>query len=190
MKRFRPALLLVSLALIGGMAQADTVKKKLDAPKGHATAIATIKPVTKAYALSPQMQISDVQKAANAGYTLIINNRPDGESPDQPTSAQMAAAAQKAGIDYVHIPFRPGHITPAIITAMEEALKDQKGPVVAYCRSGNRAAAAWAMTRVKNGVLSPEEAITAGHRAGYNLEHHRKTLQSLAKLEDASQAPE
>ncbi|EEK09667.1 hypothetical protein STRSA0001_1019 [Streptococcus salivarius SK126] len=33
---------------------------------------------------------------AAQGFKTIINNRPDGEAPDQPTSAEIEAAAKRS----------------------------------------------------------------------------------------------
>ena len=58
--------------------------------------------------VSPQITPDDVDAAADAGVTTIINNRPDGEEAGQPTSADIAARAVARGIDYHHIPVSGG----------------------------------------------------------------------------------
>ena len=72
--------------------------------------MADIRQVTEDFAVAPQLQTSEMAEAASRGFRLVINNRPDGEAPGQPSSAEMEAAARGAGLDYVHIPFvgRPG----------------------------------------------------------------------------------
>ena len=49
--------------------------------------------------VSGQIQPSDVQAAADAGVTMIVNNRPDGEQPGQPAGTEIEAAARAAGLD-------------------------------------------------------------------------------------------
>ena len=51
---------------------------------------------------SPQITVEDVALAKELGVTLIVNNRPEGESDDQTPGAEIAAAAQDAGADAVH----------------------------------------------------------------------------------------
>jgi sulfide:quinone oxidoreductase len=57
--------------------------------------------------VSSQLTLSDLTAAANQGIRSIINNRPDGESSDQPTSAEIEAAAAALGLGYRHIPVVP-----------------------------------------------------------------------------------
>ena len=65
-----------------------------------------IRPVTPDFAVAPQLSPDDMATVAERGFTLVINNRPDEEVEGQPTSAQMQAAAESAGMHYVHIPVR------------------------------------------------------------------------------------
>ena len=57
--------------------------------------MADIRPVTDAFAVAPQLSVSDLSEAATLGYRLVINNRPDGEAPGQPTAAEMATAVAR-----------------------------------------------------------------------------------------------
>ena len=41
--------------------------------------------------VSPQVRTADVAELARLGFKAIINNRPDGESEDQPTHEELAA---------------------------------------------------------------------------------------------------
>ena len=44
---------------------------------------------------SPQITVADVAEAKAQGVTLIVNNRPEGESDDQTPGAQIEAAANQ-----------------------------------------------------------------------------------------------
>ena len=114
-----------------------------------------------------QIAPGDVATLKALGVTMIVNNRPDGEEPGQPTSAEMEAAARAAGVNYVAIPFagKPGE---SEIAAMGEALAAAEGPVLAFCRSGTRSAAAWANVQTRQG-RSADEVLEAGDKAGYDL---------------------
>lgn len=122
--------------------------------------------VTDSFSVSPQIALTDIAIAAAAGFTLIINNRPDGEQPGQPTSAQVEAAARAAGLDYLYAPVtgRPG---PAQVTAVRDAVDASAGNVLAYCRSGTRSICAWAMGQ--QGARNTDELIRLGAEAGYDL---------------------
>ena len=52
--------------------------------------------VSALFFISGQIRPEDVTALAEAGFVALINNRPDGEAPDQPGSAEIEAAAQAA----------------------------------------------------------------------------------------------
>ena len=124
--------------------------------------------VTDAFSVAPQIELSDIARAKTEGFVLVINNRPDGEQPDQPTSAQMEAAAKAAGIAYVHIPVRGGP-TPEQVDIEQRLLADTAGPVLAYCRSGTRSIVTWSIGQALAESRSPQELIELGAGAGYDL---------------------
>ena len=124
--------------------------------------------VTDEFSVAPQIDLADVARAAAEGFVLIINNRPDGESPDQPSSAQMEAEARKAGVAYVHIPVRGGP-TPEQVDIEQALLAETKGPVLAYCRSGTRSIVTWSIGQALAGDRSRGDLIALGAEAGYDL---------------------
>ena len=91
------------------------------------------------FSVSPQIDYNDVKTLADAGYTTIINCRPEGEEPSQPLSKALQKAAKKANIAYHFIPFKPGRATAEDRANFQAALDASKGPVLAFCRSGMRA---------------------------------------------------
>lgn len=124
--------------------------------------------VTDDFSVAPQIALADVAKAKADGFVLLINNRPDGEAPDQPSSAEMEAAAKAAGLAYVHIPVRGGP-TPEQVEIERQALAEAHGPVLAYCRSGTRSIVTWSIGQAQAGERSPQELIALGMGAGYDL---------------------
>lgn len=124
--------------------------------------------VTEDFSVSPQIDPADLAVAAAQGFTLVINNRPDGEVPDQPTSAEMEAAARAAGMDYVHIPV-VGSPTQDQVDANRLAIEDADGPVLAFCRSGTRSIVTWSLGQALSGVRSRSELAALGRGAGYDL---------------------
>jgi uncharacterized protein (TIGR01244 family) len=108
---------------------------------------------------------ADIAALAAAGIRLVVNNRPDGEEPGQPTSAAIEAAARAAGLDYRHIPIAGG-FPPERVEAMAHAL--EQGPVLAFCRSGTRSTWLWALARSSRGA-DPRALIRRAAEAGYDL---------------------
>ena len=91
--------------------------------------------------VAPQLGPEAMAEAARAGFRAVVNNRPDfEEGPHQPTSAQIAAAAQAAGMAYRFLPVDGGYQTPSEIAAMAALLEDLPRPLLMFCRSGARSA--------------------------------------------------
>lgn len=89
--------------------------------------------------VAPQLMPDAMAELARLGFKSVINNRPDHEhGPDQPTSAQVEAAAVAAGLQYRHLPVDGGWQSPEQIAAFAQLLADLPAPVLAFCRSGAR----------------------------------------------------
>ena len=89
--------------------------------------------------VAPQLTPEAMAAAAQAGFKSVVNNRPDFEGgPDQPTSANIEAAARAAGLVYAYLPVAPGHQTPEEIARFGELLATLPKPILAFCRSGTR----------------------------------------------------
>jgi uncharacterized protein (TIGR01244 family) len=123
--------------------------------------------VTDAFQVSPQITPDEARAAAEAGVVLIINNRPDGEAPGQPSSAEIEAAARAAGADFLALPFA-GRPSAEQARAQAEAVAGADGPVLAFCRSGTRSITAWALGEAARGRDRAELARLAA-AAGYDL---------------------
>jgi uncharacterized protein (TIGR01244 family) len=90
-------------------------------------------------ATAPQLGPEAMAAVAAAGYRSVVNNRPDFEGgPDQPTSADVEAAARAAGLEYVHLPVAGNYQSPEDAQAMAQLLERLPKPVLAFCRSGAR----------------------------------------------------
>jgi len=98
------------------------------------------------FSIAGQVSPDDLPSIAEAGFRTIICARPDHEEPGQPRFADIASAAERAGIKAVHIPVQgmPGE---GQLIRMEQALKDLPRPILGYCRSGARAGSLYTITR-------------------------------------------
>ncbi len=123
--------------------------------------------VTPTFSVASQIAPDDLSKAVAQGFTRVINNRPDGETPDQPSSATIEAAARAAGLDYVWDPVIGGP-TLAQADAMFRATNDS-GKTLAFCRSGTRSINTWALGQLRSGAMTADELVPLGERAGYDL---------------------
>ena len=118
--------------------------------------------------VSAQIDLGTIAVAAAQGVTLIINNRPEGESPDQTPGPDIEAKARAAGIDYVAIPVTHAGFSQIQVEAMVKALESSEGAVLAYCRSGTRSTLLWALARASQGD-HPETLFEMAANAGYDL---------------------
>lgn len=106
-------------------------------------------------------------RAAAEGFVLVINNRPDGEDPSQPSGAAIEAAARAAGLDYLYVPVRGGP-TQEQVEAVRAATEAAGGPVLAFCRSGTRSIVTWSIGQALAGE-DRETLLNQGRMAGYDL---------------------
>jgi uncharacterized protein (TIGR01244 family) len=122
--------------------------------------------ITPEVSVAPQIAPSDVALAAAQGFRTIVNNRPDGESFDQPAGAEIAAACAAAGLNYVAIPIDHTGFSLDQVEAMAGAIAN--GPVLAFCRSGTRSCNLWALAAARGG-MAPAEIVAAADDGGYNV---------------------
>ncbi|QFU16714.1 TIGR01244 family sulfur transferase [Microvirga thermotolerans] len=135
--------------------------------------------LTPNLSVAPQLTEADLQQAAAAGYRTIVNNRPDGEAPDQPRSADLAAAAKRLGLEYRHIPVVPGQLPDELVEAFRTTFTEAEKPVLAFCRTGTRSTSLWALAATDR--LTPAEILQTAAEAGYDLEALRPRLQATAR---------
>ncbi len=135
--------------------------------------------LSEAVLASQQITLDDVEAAKQAGVTLIVNNRPDGEDPTAPQGDEISAAADEAGIGYRAIPIGHSGFSAEQVDAMAEALDGAKGKVLAYCRSGTRSTFLWALARAKAGG-DPDAIAASASAAGYDVSPVRAMIDMLA----------
>ena len=98
-----------------------------------------INPLSTDFAVAPQLTPDDMRAVAEAGYKSVIINRPDYEGgPEQPTSADVIAAARAAGLQVEYQPVVSGAMTQQDVERFGQLLDTLPAPVLAYCRSGTR----------------------------------------------------
>jgi sulfide:quinone oxidoreductase len=132
------------------------------------------------FSVGKQIQAEEAEELAKLGYKTIICNRPDNEDDDQPDFSAICEAAVAAGLNAHHLPVVPGGITEHDIHAFSLALAEFPAPVFAYCRTGTRAAALWALTEAQVGA-DVELILHDTAKAGCDLSGMRPLLEEKAK---------
>jgi uncharacterized protein (TIGR01244 family) len=135
--------------------------------------------ITDSFWAAPQIALDDVAEARARGFTLIVNNRPEGEADDQVPGDAMAAEAAAHGLGYRAIPVTHAGFSEQQVTAMATALDEASGPVLAYCRSGTRSTLLWALAQASRGA-DPDVLTGQAAGAGYDLAPIRPLLDSLS----------
>lgn len=125
------------------------------------------KRLSDSLSVSAQLSPDDLKAAAAAGFKSIINNRPDQESADQPSSDSMANLALSLGMSYIHQPIVSGQISEENINDFAALIADSETPILAFCRTGTRCTHLWALSNAKENDLSDIAASAAA--AGYDI---------------------
>jgi sulfide:quinone oxidoreductase len=131
--------------------------------------------LTDTLSVAQQISASDVAEAVRLGFRTVINNRPDDEAPGQPASADIAAAAERAGVAYYYQPVVSGGLCVDDVVAFRELLGQVEGPALAFCRTGTRCTHLWALSQA--GSTDADRIIATAARAGYDVSGMRHLLE-------------
>ncbi len=126
-----------------------------------------LKKINDALSVASQIQLHEVSLVAQAGFKSVICNRPDGESPDQPSHQEIQAACAAHGMAFRFLPADTGKVLDGHGTEFGELLRTLPGPVLAYCRTGTRSTTMWALSQAN--VLSPTDIIDRAAKAGFDM---------------------
>lgn len=138
-----------------------------------------IRPLSAAYAVSPQIAVTDIPAIKSAGYKSVLCNRPDDENLPQDQIDAMAAAVEQAGLSFADNPFNHMQFGPDIIAKQKVLMEKLPGPVLAYCASGTRCSIVWAFMQA--GHQSTDDILSACRDQGYSLDHLRPALDQYAQ---------
>jgi uncharacterized protein (TIGR01244 family) len=106
-----------------------------------------IRPLTPDYAVSPQIELGDLPAIKAAGYTTVIDNRPDGEIPSHLHADAMRQAAEALGLTFVINPVIGGMLTMDNVDNQRAAMQASSGPSLTASRRPRRTASTLATTR-------------------------------------------
>lgn len=94
---------------------------------------------------SGQLFESDFQLLARQGVRSIVITRPDNEAESQPSSADLAKAAEEFGITVLHFPVDAGSMTRDVAEAFMKACEELDRPLMVCGRSGGQSTRIWEM---------------------------------------------
>ncbi|MFW7354639.1 MAG: TIGR01244 family sulfur transferase [Brucella sp.] len=145
-----------------------------------------IRKINDSISVSPQIKLDDAHELAQLGFKSIISDRPDGEEDGQPKADMVCMAAEGAGLEFRYIPVVAANISDRDVALFSEAMKDLPKPVLAFCRSGTRAATLWVLSQAPS--IGGDAALAATKAAGYDLSQLRPRLSLMSETENRKAA--
>ena len=125
--------------------------------------------LTRDISIAPQIVEGDVAEIRARGFRSIFNVRPDDETGEYPKSAEIEKVALAHGLGWRFLP------TPGLCITDEDKVEafgrmftEIPAPVLAYCKSGTRAALLWAQAMA--GPIPVARIIDIAAAAGLDFE--------------------
>jgi sulfide:quinone oxidoreductase len=141
--------------------------------------VAKIVKLDQVVSVSPQIVEADFAEIAARGFRSVVDNRPDGEAPDQLPSTEAEALARQHGLEFRYQPVRNADVTDEdVVASFAQVMHELPPPILFYCRSGTRCTTLWLQASVAK--LGVDPALRIAREAGYNLEPLRDTLEERA----------
>lgn len=155
------ARLLVIFALVFavvGTAAAQVKKQEMPGIRNYSRVDATV-------GCGGQTDPSAMAALKKEGYVSVINLRlPTEEGANVDASR---AAAQAAGLKYIHLPFNAATPDPKVVSDFLGAVADKSNqPVFIHCGSANRVGAMWMIKRALQDGWTVERAQAEGEAIG------------------------
>ena len=124
--------------------------------------------VSGLYNVSPQISVTDLEFLSENGFGKIICNRPNFEVPPSFQSNVIEKVATEIGLSFEYHPLTFENMNAENIEKQMAFIKESERPVLAYCTSGTRCAAVWALGQI--GKMSKDEILKTTLESGYNLQ--------------------
>ena len=126
-----------------------------------------IRKIDEDISVAPQIALEDVAEIARLGFKTLVANRPDREEPGQPAMADIEAAAEEHGLNWVYLPVESGNVTDQDVDQFAPMIRNADKPVLAFCRSGTRCTILWALSAARD--HEPQDLLSKAYRAGYDI---------------------
>jgi sulfide:quinone oxidoreductase len=128
------------------------------------------------FGVAGQIAEEDVADLAQAGFRTVVGNRPDSEGGTP--MALIQAACERHGMAFWPLPVDFSTLDLADAGHFGAILARSQAPLLAYCRSGRRSAALWALAMAPH--VPVQRLIDRAAGAGIALEDLRKLLEHSA----------
>ena len=129
------------------------------------------------YYVVSQIELKDLNEIESMGFDLVINNRPEGESDDQPKGEDLGAALKVAGVLYEENPIVLSNMGSRQIDLQKELTSKSK-KTLAFCRTGTRSSVLWVLKESKDDAMF-DRLVTYVESMGINLDRCMDVMTSL-----------
>ena len=109
-----------------------------------------IQKLDEKFSVSAQLSIDDLDALAATDVEILVCNRPDQEAEDQPSFAEIEAAAKARGMVAIQLAFKPADLTRELVDELGNLIATGK-KIHGYCRTGNRSTNIWAASQLNQG---------------------------------------
>ncbi|MCH1470812.1 MAG: TIGR01244 family sulfur transferase [Planktomarina sp.] len=140
----------------------------------------SMKKLSDQFYVGPQIEIDDIEDLQISGIKSVICLRPDGEGASQPVFEALKSQSRSLEIAAYYLPIVPGQISDAQIAEFADMVTKSPSPIFAYCRSGMRATALWALHQAQFGQ-SVDDILAAAKSAGHDLTALTPRLSAAAR---------
>jgi uncharacterized protein (TIGR01244 family) len=148
--RARLSLVLLLCSFVSTSALAQVTKAELPGVRNYSRVDATV-------GCAGATDASAMKALKQEGYVAVVNLRLATEQGADVEGSR--AAAQAAGLKYLHMPFNSAMPDPAIVSSFLAAVADKSNqPVFIHCGSANRVGAVWLIKRVLQDKWTMERA--------------------------------
>jgi sulfide:quinone oxidoreductase len=142
-------------------------------------------PLIATLSVADQIDEADVATLAAAGFKAIVCHRPDAEGGTP--SERIGAACARHAIKFFFQPVEYSRLGVADGDSFGQILQQCEQPVLAYCRSGRRSTALWAIAAAP--LAGVPAVVERAGRIGVALDELRGVLTQSAARTDPPYAP-
>ena len=132
--------------------------------------------ITPALLVAGQIDERDVEALASAGFKSVVCNRPDSEGGTP--SERIRAACERHGLKFFYQPVKFSKLQLPDGDAFGQILQECEAPTLAYCRTGHRTTALWAIAAAP--LMGAVPVLQRVARAGMNLDEIAPMLAASA----------
>jgi uncharacterized protein (TIGR01244 family) len=154
----RTFLVIAVVALVASPAAAQVKKSEMPGVRNYSRVDATV-------GCGGAVDPSAMSALKKEGYVSVINLRLPNEEGANIDAGR--AAAQSAGLKYIHLPFNAAAPDPKVVSDFLGAVADKSNqPVFIHCGSANRVGAVWMIKRVLQDGWAVDRAQTEAEAIG------------------------